>query len=73
MGGNNYLFAGSESGGESVAILYSLIQTCQLNGVNSEVYLANVIMIRIQYHQNAKIEELLPHHWKPLEIQAQAA
>lgn len=73
MGGKNYLFAGSESGGESIAILYSLIQTCQLNGVNPEEYLADVIMMRIQYHQNAKIEELLPHYWKPLEIQAQAA
>ncbi len=72
MGRKNYLFAGSEGGGESIAILYSLIQTCQLNEVNPEEYLADVMM-RIQYHPNTKVEELLPHHWKPPEIQAQAA
>lgn len=37
-----YLFAGSEGGG----VLYSLIQTCELNGVNKKEYMADV-MIRI--------------------------
>jgi len=68
MGRKNYLFAGSEGGGESIAILYSLIQTCLLNGVNPEEYLADV-MIRIQYHPNSRAHELLPHNWKPLQTQ----
>lgn len=72
MGRKNYLFAGSEGGGESIAILYSLIQTCLLNGVNPEEYLADV-MIRIQYHPNSRAHELLPHNWKPLQIQESQA
>ncbi len=73
MGRKNYLFAGSKGGGESIAILYSLIQTCELNRVNPEEYLADV-MIKIQHHPNSRIQELLPHHWKLPEIkEAQAA
>lgn len=72
MGRNNYLFAGSERGGGSIAILYSLIQTCELNGVNPEEYLADV-MIRIQHHPASRVQELLPHHWKQPEVEAQAA
>lgn len=71
MGRKNYLFAGSEGGGKSLAILYSLIQTCGLNGVNPEDYLADV-MIRIQHHPMSKISELLPHYWKPPNQQEQA-
>lgn len=71
MGRKNYLFAGSEGGGKSLAILYSLIQTCELNGVNPEDYLADV-MIRIQHHPMSKIHELLPHYWKPPNQQEQA-
>ncbi len=72
MGRKNYLFAGSEGGGESIAILYSLIQTCLLNDIDPEMYLAEV-MIKIQYHPNARAHQLLPHHWKPPNNQAQAA
>jgi transposase len=64
MGRKNYLFAGSEGGGESIAIIYSFIQTCLLNGVDPEAYLADVI-IRIQHHPNSRAHELLPHNWKP--------
>jgi len=34
IGRKNYLFLGSEKGGKSAAICYSLIETCKLNGVN---------------------------------------
>lgn len=71
MGRKNYLFAGSEGGGETLAIFYSFIQTCLLNGLNPEEYLADV-MIRIQYHPASKVKELLPHYWKPPNQQAQA-
>lgn len=66
LGRKNYLFAGSESGGEAAAILYSLLETCKQNGVDPEAYLADVLL-RIQYHPNHRIEELLPYHWKPPE------
>ncbi len=72
MGRKNYLFAGSPKGGKWAAILYSLIQTCQLNGVNPEEYLADVLL-RIQYHPQAKAKELLPPYWQKPQTQHQAA
>jgi transposase len=40
LGRKNYLFMRSEAGGYSAAIAYTLIETCKLNGVNSEAWLA---------------------------------
>ena len=39
LGRKNYLFAGSDSGGERAAAIYSLIGTAKLNGVDPEAYL----------------------------------
>jgi len=41
-GRKNYLFAESDRGGESAAVLYSLIGTAKLNGIDPEAYLRNV-------------------------------
>jgi hypothetical protein len=43
LGRKNYLFAGSDRGGESAAVLYSLIGTAKLNGIDPEAYLRNVL------------------------------
>lgn len=43
LGRNNWLFAGSDRGGERAAVLYSLIGTCRLNGVDSEAWLRYVL------------------------------
>ena len=59
LGRKNYLFAGSDRGGESAAVLYSLIGTAKLNGVDPEAYLRNVLS-RIAEHPINRIEELLP-------------
>ena len=59
LGRKNYLFAGSDRGGESAAVLYSLIGTAKLNGINPEGYLRNVLS-RIAEHPINRIEELLP-------------
>jgi len=40
LGRKNYLFMGSEAGGKSAAITYTLIETCKLNKVNAEAWLA---------------------------------
>ena len=64
MGRKNYLFAGSEAGGDAAATLYSLIETCKQNGIDPEAYLADVLL-KVQYHPNHRIDELLPYHWKP--------
>jgi len=43
IGRKNYLFLGSEKGGKSAAICYSLIETCKLNGVNPQSWLTNAL------------------------------
>ena len=59
LGRRNYLFAGSDAGGETAARLYSLVGTCRLNGIDPHVYLRHVLE-RIAGHPINRIEELLP-------------
>jgi transposase len=59
LGRKNYLFAGSDAGGERAAAIYSLIGTAKLNGLDPECYLRNVLS-RIADHSINRIEELLP-------------
>jgi hypothetical protein len=59
QGRKNYLFAGSDSGGERAAAIYSLIGSAKLNGLDPEAYLRNVLS-RIADHPITHIEELLP-------------
>src|SRR6266702_1191266 len=59
LGRKNYLFAGSDSGGERAAAIYSLIGTAKLNGLDPEAYLREVLT-RIADHPISRIEELLP-------------
>jgi transposase len=59
LGRKNYLFAGSDRGGERAAAIYSLIGTAKLNGLDPEAYLRNVLS-RIADHPINRIGELLP-------------
>ena len=59
LGRKNFLFAGSDGGGESAAAIYSLLGTAKLNGIDPESYLRNVLS-RIANHPIKRIEELLP-------------
>jgi transposase len=43
LGRRNYLFAGSDSGGERAASIYTLVATARLNGVNPEAYLKDIL------------------------------
>ena len=59
LGRKNYLFMGSEAGGKSAAIAYTLIETAKMNKVNPEAWLAWVLE-RIQDHPAKRIDDLLP-------------
>jgi transposase len=72
IGRKNYLFAGSDRGGERAAAMYSLIETAKLNGIDPEAYLRDVLA-RIADHPNNRIVELLPWNWQPAEKVAKTA
>jgi hypothetical protein len=59
VGRKNWLFAGSDAGGERAAIFYTLIRTAKLNGIEPEAYLREVLT-RIGGHPINAIEALLP-------------
>jgi transposase len=59
LGRKNYLFMGSESGGKSAAIAYTLIETAKLNGVDPQAWLTDTLG-RIADHEINRIDELLP-------------
>jgi transposase len=56
---SNWLFAGSDDGGDRAAAIYTLIGTAKLNELNREAYLRHVLE-RIADHPISRIEELLP-------------
>jgi transposase len=59
LGRKNYLFCGSDSGGQRAAAIYSLLGTAKLNGLDPELYL-RLVLTRIAEHPIKSIEELLP-------------
>ena len=64
LGRKNYLFAGSDAGGERAAAIYSLLGTAKLNDSNPEAYLRDVLT-RIADHPINRIAELLPWNTAP--------
>ena len=62
IGRKNWLFLGSEEGGEAAGIILSLVQSCRALNINPREYLED-IMRRIMSHSYQKLKELLPDHW----------
>ncbi len=62
VGRKNWLFAGSEAGGERAAVIYSLIETCSRLGINPHEYLADVLL-RVGIHPQSRVAELTPRGW----------
>jgi transposase len=63
LGRKSWLFCGSDRGGQRAAIAYSLIQTCRLNDVDPQAWLAD-ILARIADHPVSRLDELLPWNWR---------
>lgn len=63
LGRKNYLFAGSHDGAKRAAVIYTFLNTCKLNKINSLDWLRDVLK-RVHTHPASRISELLPHNWK---------
>ena len=62
----NALFAGSDRGGRTWAVIASLVETCKLNGVDPQAYLADVITRIVGGHPQSQFDELM--HWPYLTV-----
>lgn len=75
-GRKNFLFTGSAAGGRRLALLYSIVRTCQRNGVDPYHYLDTVLprlsVMRANRKRGWRIDELLPMAFKNTEQHAQA-
>ena len=73
IGRKNWLFAGADTGGETLARAMTIIETAKLNGLDPQAYLADVLD-RIHDHKINRLDELLPWNWMPMaNTQAEAA
>ena len=64
VGRKNWLFAGSDTGGETLARAMTLIESAKMNGLDPQAYLADVLD-RIHDHMSNRLDELLPWNWTP--------
>ena len=64
VGRKNWLFAGSDRGGRTAAVLFSFIATCQRHRVEPLAYLRDVLT-RIAAHRHNRLAELMPNRWRP--------
>lgn len=66
LGRKNFMFAGSHRAGERAAIIYSLLGTCKLQGIDPATWLDDVLR-RLPEHPDNNLVALLPQFWKPLD------
>ena len=69
----NFLFLGSDRGGERAAVIYTALETARLNGIDPEAWLADVIDRLASGHSQRDIDALLPWNWRKHEAIALAA
>lgn len=73
IGRKNWLFAGADTGAETLARAMTIIETAKMNGIDPQAYLADVLD-RIHDHKINRLDELLPWNWSPVTaISAEAA
>jgi len=63
VGRKNWLFVASEAGGKSMAMLYSIVATCELLGINIEQYLPDVLMRLAARPEEHSVADLTPLEW----------
>ena len=66
LGRKNFLFVGGEQPGHDLAVLYTLVASCEKHGVNPIDYVTDVLT-RVHSHPARNVVELLPHRWRPPE------
>ena len=66
----NFMFVGSDRGGDRAAVLYTLIETAKLNGLDPEAYIATIIDRMATGHASKSLDALLPWNFKPAEAKA---
>jgi transposase len=71
LGRKSWLFAGSDRGGERAAVMYTLIGTAKLNGVDPQAWLAHVLA-SIADHKVHDLHQLLPWNWNRAKLAAAA-
>jgi hypothetical protein len=67
LGRKNYLFAGSHTGAQRAAIVYSLLGSCKLQGINAHEYLQDVLQ-RLPEQPINQLKDLLPPYWKKTDV-----
>ena len=72
LGRKNYLFAGSDDGGQRAAAIYTLIETAKLNDVDPEAWLRDMLA-RLATHPAKHIDQLLPWAWATHRLSDKAA
>ena len=72
VGRRNWTFAGSDAGGQRAAAVYTLVETCKLNDIDPQAWLADVLA-RLPDHPAKKIDDLLPWKWKERQLAATVA
>ena len=63
IGRKNWLFAGSKAGGERAAAIYSVIETCKLNGIEPQAYITETIEKIASGWPASRWDELMPWNW----------
>jgi transposase len=64
IGRKNYLFVGSEAGGKTAAIIYTVLGSCKVIGVNPNAYLRDDFDKLANGWKMNRLEELLPKQWQ---------
>ena len=60
LGRRNYLFAGSDNGGERAASIYTMVASAKLNGINPEIYLKDTLTRIAEEHPINRVDALVP-------------